>query len=155
MQRPPAISMQIGRSRRAGMVLALIAFIFGVLPFYAWYLGLPVERAGVLVGVWALSAGFLAKHWLHSPQGRLRWDGEVWHWSGLAAPLKSACIQYDFQRSLWLMLEPEQGQRFGLWVDADPTRLLQWQALRRALVGAGSLPLSGVDPMDGSIPHVR
>lgn len=139
----------------AGWILAVIAVTFGILPFYAWYLGLPFERAGLLLGVWVLCVAALGWYWLSSPQGRLRWDGEVWHWSGLVAPLKRVRIQYDFQWSMWILLEPEQGRRFGLWVDADPARLSQWQVLRRALVGGDSLSRPDMDSTDGSIPPVR
>lgn len=155
MQRPPAISMHVVRSRRAGCIFAMTATIFGLIPLYSWYHGLPVDRLGLLTCVWALSSLALGRYWFQSPQGRLSWDGEVWHWSGLPAPLKQVRIQYDFQRSIWISLQPARGKELGLWVEADPTRLHQWQALRRALVGAGISLASGVAPMDDSILHAR
>ncbi len=139
MQRPPAISVQVVRSLRAGLLLLGSAVLFLMVPLYCWWLGVPLVRVSALLAVWSGCAVWLTYGWFNSPQGRLRWDGESWHWSGHSAPLRSIVIQYDFQTSLWLLLCPAEGRQFGLWLDACPSQRKDWYAIRRALVGAGGL----------------
>lgn len=137
MQRPPAASVSVLRSPRLGRILLTITLGFAGVPLYGWYAGMVLSRVFILALVWCIASVWLAHFWRNMPQGLLHWDGEYWLWSGVSEPLQSVVIQYDFQSSLWLRLVPARGCQFGMWVDADPQRMPQWRAIRRALVGAG------------------
>ncbi len=148
MQRPPATGFQIIRSHRAGRLLTALSFIFAGVPLYGWLAGMPIEHVLFLAGLWLVTSAWLVHYWRNMPQGRLRWDGDTWHWSGAAEPLKAVAIQYDFQTSVWLLLVPTSGKSFGVWMDADPQQMLLWRAVRRALVGAGSFRPESNHPLE-------
>ncbi|NBW50482.1 MAG: hypothetical protein EBR49_10415 [Betaproteobacteria bacterium] len=138
MQRPPATGFQIVQSHRAGRLLTALSLIFAGVPLYGWLAGMPIEHVLILAGLWLATSAWLMRYWYNVPRGRLGWDGDSWHWSGAAEPLKAVAIQYDFQTSVWLLLLPTSGQSFGVWMDADPKQMSLWRSMRRALVGADS-----------------
>lgn len=138
MQRPPATGFQIVRSHRAGLLLTALSLTFAGVPLYGSLAGMPIEHVLLLAGLWLATSARLVHYWRNLPQGRLRWDGDAWHWSGVPQPLQAVAIQYDFQTSLWLVLIPATGRRFGVWLDADPLNMAQWRSLRRVLVGVSA-----------------
>ena len=138
MQRPPASSLLIARSQRAGRILMALSLTFAGVPLYGWHAGMPMAKVLILALLWTATSVWLVHYWRNMPQGRLRWDGDSWHWSGASEPLKAVAIQYDFQTSLWLLLVPTTGRSFGVWMDADPRHMSHWRSMRRALVGAGA-----------------
>jgi hypothetical protein len=136
MYGPPAASVKVQRSSRLGRVLAALSLVFLGSPALAYAYGLPILYLALVLLVWLLASAAMLVVWRNAPTGRLFWDGERWHWSGHAEPLQAVAIQYDFQQSVWVLLEPARGRRFGLWLDADPRQPEEWRAMRRALVGA-------------------
>nr|WP_315464042.1 hypothetical protein [uncultured Rhodoferax sp.] len=128
--------------------MMVLSFTFAAVPLYGLHAGMPLADVLILALFWSTTAALLVYYWRNMPQGRLSWDGESWHWSGVAEPLKAVAIQYDFQSSLWLLLTPAAGRPFGVWMDADPRKMAQWRAMRRALVGAGSFHWGADNPLN-------
>jgi toxin CptA len=155
MQSPPATSYQVIRSLRAGRVLLALLIAFAGVPFVGWFTGMSMNRVCALAFLWCAAVAWVSHYWRTLPQGRLRWDGESWHWSGANEPLAAVTIQYDFQISLWLLMVPAKGRVFGVWMDADPGHMPQWRALRRALVGAGISRRGSEDPMGNGLQALR
>ena len=151
MHGPPASSVMVRRSARLGRLLGVISLSFLASPVLASVYGLPAWRVVGLLMLWLLASGWVWLYWRSTPTGRLFWDGEQWHWSGghpgQARSLQAVAIQYDFQQSLWILLQPQNGARFGLWIDADPRRVEQWRAFRRALVGSAGRPMASADTL--------
>lgn len=151
MHGPPASSVMVKRSARLGRFLAGLSVFFLASPVLAYGQGLPGDRLALVGLLWLLASGWLWLYWRNMPTGRLFWDGEQWHWSGgrleLAQPLQTVAIQYDFQQSLWVLVRPQRGARFGLWIDADARRMEQWRALRRALVAASGRQVASADTL--------
>lgn len=138
MHSAPAVSYPVGRSR-----------------FQAWLLGLTAS-GGAVTGVfwhhtadlggwrsWLFAMTLLgactvaARAWRHAPQGRLRWDGQAWRWTGVNA---STCgvptVHLDLQFCLVLSLRLDTGTRLWLWPERTREVAL-WNALRRALFSSG------------------
>lgn len=155
MQSPPATSLQVVRSTRAGYIFLALTLAFAGVPLYGWFAGMPINSVWLLVILWCIASAWLTHYWRNMPQGRLRWDGESWHWSSSTEPLRSIAIQYDFQTSLWLLIEPGRGRKFGIWVDADPQHVAQWHAMRRALVSAGPKGSDSEDSLHSSMQALR
>jgi hypothetical protein len=132
-------------------LLAVLSVSFLASPVLAFVYGLPARGVLWVLTIWLLASGWMWLYWRSTPTGRLFWDGEQWHWSGGnpggAQALQAVAIQYDFQQSLWVLLQPQSGARFGLWIDADPRRMEQWRAFRRALVGAAGRPMASADTL--------
>jgi hypothetical protein len=80
--------------------------------------------------------GLLAvKDWFYTEQGRLRWDGQQWLWSGFGdVPVQQLSVLLDFQRLILLKLQANPGDVRWIWLEA-PKRGRQWLAIRRAIVG--------------------
>lgn len=148
MQRPPATSWHIDRSHRVGRILTALSFTFAGVPLYGWHTGMPGMNVLLLALLWSVVSAWLVAYWRNMPQGRLRWDGDAWHWSGVSQPLKAVAIQYDFQTSLWLLLVPATGRSFGVWMDADPLNMVQWRSMRRALVGVSAFRADTDSPLE-------
>jgi hypothetical protein len=99
--------------------------------------GLESKIAVLLVlsifGLWAL------KDWFYIPQGRLRWDGQQWLWSGFGdVPVQKLFVVLDFQRLILVKLQANPLGARWIWLDA-PKRDRQWLAMRRAIVGTVTL----------------
>jgi hypothetical protein len=148
MQRPPATSFQIVRSQRAGRILMALSLAFAGVPLCGWHAGMSMAHVVILSILWSATSAWLVHYWQHMPQGRLRWDGDSWYWSGVAEPLKAVAIQYDFQTSVWLLLVPVTGRSFGVWMDADPRHMSHWRSMRRALVGVGPFHPESDNPLE-------
>jgi hypothetical protein len=134
MQRPPATSLQVSRSKRLGWLFAGLIFLFLCAPLYSVWSGQAWDRTLAVWAAWGVLSANLVLSWRRMPEGRLRWDGETWYWGSLSQPIKAVRIQYDFQRTLWVLLQPEQGQQFGVWLEADALNPERWHSVRRALV---------------------
>jgi hypothetical protein len=72
--------------------------------------------------------------------GQLRWDGEQWHWFGLAehAVTQIGCA-IDLQRLMLLWIRCDQGTVLWLWLE-NGTMDAQWLAFRRAVVASKTAP---------------
>lgn len=134
MHRPPAVSLQVVRSRwHLGFIL--IISMLGVLSLAFWAL---VQHSNVvrflafaLVGI-ALAMALRA--WWSTPTGRLGWDGESWFWSGFGdVALNRLSVVIDLQWVALVRISGEAGQSTWLWLE---TRRFdaRWLAVRRALV---------------------
>jgi hypothetical protein len=82
--------------------------------------------------------------------GRLRWDGERFHWSDAQdhAVTRLQCA-LDLQRVLLLRITCEAGPRMWLWL-YSPAMDGRWRAVRRAVVCAEQNPqLHASDSLPG------
>ena len=134
MQSAPAVSYPVGRSRFQGWLLGG-AVLLGVLAGLLWCeaSGLAGWRQG-LYALALLAAGGVALHaWQRTPQGHLRWDGQLWHWRTEAASVNGVlAVHLDFQFCLLLSLRTDAGARLWLWPERQLDRP-QWHALRCAV----------------------
>jgi hypothetical protein len=136
MHRPPATSFSVQPSWRFGIVLVCLSLLSWGAVAWAALVGFEQLRFAAVAVSGLLSLVALWMCWRKQPVGRLSWDGEQWQWSGSAAPLQAASIQFDFQSSLWVYLRTQDHRHIGLWLDEHPQQTAAWRALRRALVGS-------------------
>ena len=139
MHRPPAASHSVPRSRWHLVCIVSIWMMAAVASAGHWQsaAGLESKIAVLLVlsifGLWAL------KDWFYTQQGRLRWDGQQWLWSGFGdVPVQKLFVVLDFQRLILVKLQANPLGARWIWLDA-PKRDRQWLAMRRAIVGTVTL----------------
>jgi hypothetical protein len=151
MHRPPAVSHNVKRSQRHGALLLGI-WLAAMLPlcyFYAFQQA-PLQSA-VLAAVWLVTGGVCMHTWRACATGLLQWDGDHWHWiqdgEGLACQVRMA---WDCQYLVLIRLTAAQAPSRWLWLESGAS-LLQWNALRRALVSAnaGFTEPSPIDGLEG------
>jgi hypothetical protein len=136
MYGPPAAGVTLQRSARFGRLLACLSVASLATQILAYGYGLAAPVVSITLFVWLVASAGVYRYWRRAPSGRLFWDGELWNWSAIGEPLRAVKILYDFQQSVWVVLELRRGSKFGVWIDADPSQPEQWLAFRRALVGA-------------------
>lgn len=137
MHRAPAVGFLITRSRWHLRVLVFL-WSLGFTVSLVLFLNQPEPISRTLALACLLAAGIVAlRGWQKSPGGRLQWDGQHWHWSGLEAmPLCRLHLQLDFQTVILVCLHGEARQRIWLWLERPMPVDMQWTALRRAAVAS-------------------
>lgn len=146
MHRAPAASFMVSRSRWHLRVISLLwglgwvalAQLFTSQPHLTFQIGASLSL--FCVGAFALYG------WRTSPTGRLRWDGELWHWSCDAGEL--ACqpaVVLDFQRVVLIAVRMTEHRRIYLWLERTAAGGGEWSAIRRALVQPMRASSNGLD----------
>lgn len=134
MHRPPAVSIQVERSRwHLGFILTCSLLCALNLAFWMQVQNSNPSRFFVfaLVGI---ALALALRVWWSTPTGRLGWDGESWFWSGVGdVALKHLSMVVDLQRLVLVRIRGEDGLSTWLWLE---TRRFdtRWFAVRRALV---------------------
>ena len=134
MHNAPAVSFPVGRSCFQGWLLGLISLI-AVLAGWLWCFQADSIgwRQGLFLLILLTTLAGAVRAWRRTPTGSLRWDGQVWRWSRVDAPVSGVLVVHlDLQFCLVLSLRQVNGVRIWLWPErrADVTR---WDALRRAV----------------------
>ncbi|MEO8249471.1 MAG: hypothetical protein ABI589_08875 [Burkholderiales bacterium] len=135
MRSAPSVSFPVGRSRFAG-ALALLLWCCGML------LALRALAAASSIG-WreaamlaaALAAGAIALgEWLRSPQGRLSFDGQGWHWiDARAGRLGRIAVMLDLQQRMLVRFVGAGDGRGALWLWLDQSAAPErWHEFRSA-----------------------
>lgn len=134
MHRAPALSFPLGRSRFLG-TLVLLTGLSGLAVGLFWHLALDGSgwRQAVFALTWLSVFVFAFRSWWHTANGKLRWDGQSWHWTDAATTLSGQLgVHLDWQFCLILSLRPESGRR--IWLCPERWRdVTHWNALRRAV----------------------
>jgi toxin CptA len=146
MHRPPAVSWDVELARWQGHISAAIALCStlvwaGFLMLQGWCTSsislLLVLLASILLAVLAGR---------RMPVGKLRWDGDQWHWSSAEVDVVHSIVcVLDLQFLLLLRIHCGQGARHWLWLEAG-TQPARWQALRRAVVAFSTSSRSAPEP---------
>ncbi|HYW55991.1 MAG TPA: hypothetical protein VE934_03475 [Polaromonas sp.] len=137
MHNPPAVVYPLRRSRVSGLLL-VATWLAGAVVFLLWWGTATVfdwrqSSAGAALVLGGVIAGW---GWKNSPDGQLRWDGQVWCWQGpeghASTPALELSVAIDFQQVLLLKLKNHDNAVCWLWVErqAQPER---WMDLRRAV----------------------
>ena len=134
MHNAPSVSFPVGRSRFQGWLLGLISLI-AVLADWLWCLQADSIgwRQGLFLLILLVTLVDSVLVWQRTPTGSLRWDGQVWSWNSVNAPVSGVlAVHLDLQFCLVLSLRQVNGVRIWLWIErrGDATR---WDALRRAV----------------------
>ena len=135
MHRAPAVNFSVKRSRWHGQfILAMGLLALTILVVFAADHAVLDMRVLILATACAVASSIAFIGWKKSPQGRLRWDGQHWYWSGCASG--STCqlsVLIDFQSIVVVSITSEMQMPLTVWLEAasDAT---SWKALRRALV---------------------
>jgi len=134
MHSAPAVSYPVGRSHFQGWSILMIG-LTGLVAGLFWHeqADLAVWRQ-YLYALSLLAALIVAfQAWHRTPQGRLRWDGQVWSWNrGEVSVCGQVTIHLDLQFVLLLSLYTETGSRLWLWPERG-VDMARWHALRRAV----------------------
>jgi hypothetical protein len=94
---------------------------------------LAAWRPGLFGLAWLGSFLVSVHGWRRSPQGHLRWTGQVWTWSsGPSLVCREVVVHLDLQFVLLLSLRTEAGRRLWLWPERRAD-LARWRDLRRAI----------------------
>jgi toxin CptA len=135
MHRPPAASHTVQRSRWHLVCIVSTWLIAAAACAGHWQSAAgPGSKIALLaslslLGLWA------GKDWFDTEQGRLRWDGQQWLWSGFGdVPVQQLFVVLDFQRLILVKLQANHVGARWIWLEA-PKRSRQWLAMRRAIVG--------------------
>jgi toxin CptA len=136
MHLPPAAAWTAGATRWQRGVVAILALL-GLLIAYSFGAKQGWAASTAWLSLILVACTVFSTLGLRQPvTGQLRWDGEQWHWSGLAehTVTKIRCV-LDLQRLLLLQVHCDQGASLWLWMECS-TRDAAWMAFRRALVSS-------------------
>ena len=134
MHSAPAVTYPVGRSHFQGWLLSFSG-LFGILIGLLWCDQTDLAGGRQWLFFLILSGAFvISVHgWCRSPQGRLRWDGQAWHWTcGQASSGGDVAVHLDLQLFLLLSLRTEAGVQLWLWPERGDD-VARWNALRRAV----------------------
>ncbi len=141
MHRAPAVSFLVTRSRWHLWAVVLL-WSLGFAVAWVFFLRQPEPVTQALIFTCSLGAGIGAwRGWQNSPQGRLQWDGQHWHWSGLDGTRSIRLhLLLDFQGVLLVSARDEAQRGIWLWLERPEPVDMRWNALRRAVVGNQGFP---------------
>lgn len=130
MRSAPSVVYPVLRSRRVGVLLALL-WCLGALPVTGW--GVQVAASPMLclaVVAWTLVAGALAAwQWWHAEPDHLSWDGRSW--STNTVHDARVVVALDLQWLMVLRVVPVAGRALWLLLDRDAAPAA-WHPLRCA-----------------------
>ena len=134
MHAAPSVTYPVGRSRFAGVLLALL-WLAGLAGAVAFWLqsAAPGWRQGLAVAAVAAGGAFALAGWLRASSGSIAWDGAGWRREqGAQTTTGHPELALDLQRRMLLRWVPDGGRTAWLWVErnAAPSH---WAALRRAV----------------------
>lgn len=137
MHRAPAVNFSVKRSRwHARLVVGLGLLAGFVLALFASDQGELDARSGLLACALLIATGVAGLGWWQSPQGKLHWDGQDWHWSGFASdPACRLRLLMDFQGVVVVTIQAAMHKPVCLWLEAMPGDS-GWRPLRRAMVSS-------------------
>lgn len=137
MHRAPAVSYSVFRSRWHGRLIVLLSLLTAAaLGGFAVGQSQFDARFGVMASTFLAVSAIAFHRWQKSPEGRLRWDGQFWFWTGFDA--LQACrlsLLLDFQRVVLVCVVGDAKAPLWLWLEerrGDPA----WKPLRRAMVAS-------------------
>lgn len=138
MHRSPAISHNVLRSRWHGcLLLGTWLAALGLLIYFSVSQGTTLLPP-MLFAVWLLCGWISMRAWRTSAAGLLQWDGEHWHWiQNAEGQICHVHMVWDFQQVLLVRKTVAEAPGQWLWLESGGS-MLQWDALRRALVSAST-----------------
>jgi toxin CptA len=153
MHSAPAVTYPVGRSHiKRGVTWGLLLLALGVLGLWCQQVSHSAWPQGLGWGLWLLAAGLAVHDDLHSPSGKLYWDGEHWCWeSGGRSLLVDVYPQLDGQRFVVLALRSSQQGLIWLWVERKRD-VLQWDAVRRAVWGPRTIEMPSEGRLQSRVP---
>jgi hypothetical protein len=137
MHRAPAVNFPVKRARwQFGLVVCLSLLSLAALVAFTWAQTTVDLRSGGLALLILVTSGSALMGWRRSPQGRLRWDGEHWRWSGFQdSPACRLVVVMDFQSVVVVKVTTEARAPIYLWLEQTPGDT-SWRPLRRAIVSS-------------------
>jgi hypothetical protein len=147
MHNAPAVSYPVGRSRFQGGLVGLATLGAAIAGLLWRHQAAPVAWLQWLFAfTLGLTSFAAASSWYRAPTGTLCWDGRVWSWHCVKAPINGVVTVYlDLQYFMLLGLRTDVGERVWLWPERR-TEARYWNALRQAVFSRGA----SANPNDAS-----
>ena len=141
MHQPPAVVWKLARTRFSGGLLLVLCAVLLCVQVTWWLQADTWGAAQLMAGAAAVAALLHAwRDWRRTLLGHIRWDGQVWSWSGPSGVAQAVVplVTMDFQFVMLVRLDVRDHGRRWCWV-ARSQNPVSWRSLRRALfAGAGA-----------------